>query len=86
MLPTMIGIWGAVTVVLIALSVHRSIFVMREEDTLFVSAAERGTKSRYEHVVQRLRYLESILKVFSLASGALTVLVFAVWIYERLYG
>ena len=37
MLPTIIGIWAVVTVILIALSVHRSIFVMREEDTIFVS-------------------------------------------------
>jgi hypothetical protein len=37
MLPMIIGIWAAVTVILIALSVHRSIFVMREEDTIFVS-------------------------------------------------
>ena len=86
MLPTIIGIWAVVTVILIALSVHRSIFVMREEDTIFVSAGENGRKSEYEMTVQRLKRLESVLKTFSFASGTLALLIAVLWIYERLYG
>jgi hypothetical protein len=85
MLPTIIAIWAVVTVILIALSIHRSIFIMREEDTIFVSAGERSTKSDYATTIQRLKRLESILKAFSFASGALTLLVAVVWLYERLY-
>jgi len=86
MLPTTIAIWAVVTVVLIALSIHRSIFIMREEDTLFVSEGERSTKNEYTTIIQRLRLLESVLKIFSFASGALTLLVAGMWLYERLYG
>jgi hypothetical protein len=64
MLPTVIAIWAVVTVTLIALSVHRSIFVMREEDTIFVAEGERSTKKDYATIVQRLRRLESVLKSF----------------------
>jgi len=85
MLPTVIAIWAVVTVTLIVLSVHRSIFVMREEDTLFVSPAEAGTKSNYAAIVQRMKHLESVLKVFSFASGAFSMLVAAMWLYEKLY-
>jgi len=85
MLPTIIAIWAVVTVILIALSIHRSIFIMREEDTIFVSAGERSTKSEYATTIQRLKRLESVLKVFSFASGALTLLVAVMWLYERLY-
>ena len=85
MLPTVIAIWAVVTVILIALSIHRSIFVMREEDTIFVAAGERSTKSEYATTIQRLKRLEFVLKVFSFASGALTLLVAAMWLYERLY-
>ena len=74
-----------VTVTLIALSIHRSIFIMREEDTIFVSSGERSTKSEYATTIQRLKRLESVLKVFSFASGALTLLVAVMWLYERLY-
>jgi hypothetical protein len=85
MLLTVIAIWAVVTVILIALSIHRSIFIMREEDTIFVSTGERSTKSEYAITIQRLKRLESVLKVFSFASGALTLLVAVMWLYERLY-
>lgn len=86
MLPTTIGIWVVVTVILIALSIHRSIFITREQDTLFVSEAERSTKKEYGIIIERLKRLEFVLKIFSFASGALTLLVAGMWLYERLYG
>jgi hypothetical protein len=86
MLPTIIGVWVVVTVILIALSVHRSIFIMREEDTIFVSPGERGTKNQYETIVQRLKRLESALKIFSFASAALALLIAVMWVYKHLYG
>jgi hypothetical protein len=85
MLPTTIAIWAVVTVILVALSIHRSIFVMREEDTLFVSAGESLRKVEYATIIQRLKRLESALKIFSFTSGALTLLVAVMWLYERLY-
>lgn len=86
MLLTMATIWAVVTVVLIALSIHRSIFIMREQDTLFVSEAERGTKAEYATTIERLRRLEGVLKFFSFAAGILSVVVAAVWLYGKLYG
>ena len=47
MLTAMIAIWVVVTVILVALSVHRSIFVMREQDTIFLSKGERSTSEEY---------------------------------------
>ena len=85
MLPTIVAIWAVVTVILIALSIHRSIFILREEDTIFVSAGERSAKSEYAETIQRLKRLESVLKIFSFTSGALTLLVAGMWLYERLY-
>ncbi|HXX43341.1 MAG TPA: hypothetical protein VEJ38_01335 [Candidatus Acidoferrales bacterium] len=82
----MIAIWAVVTLVLIALSIHRSIFVMREEDTIFVSPAEGATKEHYATTMQRLKRLETVLKIFSFASGILTVLIAALWLYQKLYG
>lgn len=85
MLPATIAIWAVVTVILIALSIHRAIFVMREQDTIFVSEMERSKKTEYATIIERLKRLESFLKIFSFASGALTLLVGAMWLYERLY-
>jgi len=86
MLPTTIAIWAVVTIILIALSIHRSIFIMREEDTIFVAEGERSTKNEYATIMQRLKRLEFVLKIFSFASGALTLLMAVMWVYERLYG
>jgi hypothetical protein len=86
MLSTTIAAWVVVTVGLIALSIHRSIFVTHEEDTIFISAGERATSNSYTAVIARLKRLEFILKIFSYASGALTILVAVMWIYQRLYG
>ena len=85
MLSAMTGVWAVVTVVLIALSIHRSIFIMREQDTLFVSEAERATKATYTATMQKLQRLEKVLKIFSFAAGILTVLVAALWLYGKLY-
>jgi len=85
MLLTMAAVWAVVTVALIALSIHRSIFIMREEDTLFVSEGERGTKADYATTVERLKRLEGVLKIFSFAAGILSVVVAALWLYGKLY-
>lgn len=86
MLFAMIGIWLVVTVILVALSIHRSIFVTREEDTIFVSEAESSTKEEYATVIERLKRLEIVLKIFSFVSGGLMVVIAAMWLYEKLYG
>jgi hypothetical protein len=86
MLTTMIAIWAVVTLILVALSIHRSIFVMREEDTIFLSKTERSTSEEYTKVFEQLKRLEFVLKIFSFASGGLTLLTGALWLYQRLYG
>ena len=86
MLTTMIAIWVVVTVILVALSIHRSIFVMREQDTIFLSKGERSTSEEYANIFQRLKRLEFVLKIFSFSSGALMLLIGALWLYQRLYG
>lgn len=85
MLTITVAIWVVVTVILVALSIHRSIFVMREEDTIFLSKAEGPTSDQYARVFQRLRRLELILKIFSFSSGALTLLIAVIWLYQQLY-
>ena len=86
MLTTMIAIWVVITVILVALSIHRSIFVMREEDTIFLTKGERSTADGYATIFQRLKRLEFVLKIFSFSSGGLMLLIALLWLYQRLYG
>ena len=85
MLTTMVTIWAVVAVILVALSIHRSIFVMREEDTIFMTTAEGSKSAKYEAVFRELRRLELVLKIFSFSAGGLTLLIAAFWLYQRLY-
>jgi len=86
MLTTMIAIWVVITVILVALSIHRSIFVMREEDTIFLTKGERSAAEEYATIFQRLKRLEFVLKMVSFSSGALVLLIAVLWPYQRLYG
>ena len=83
---TTIAIWVVVTVILVALSIHRSIFVMCEEDTIFLSKGDRSTSEEYANIFRRLKRLEFVLKIFSFSSGVLMVSIGALWLYQRLYG
>lgn len=86
MLTTMMAVWVGITVILVALSIHRSIFVMREQDTIFLSKGERSTSDEYADIFKRLKRLEFVLKVFSFSSGGLILVIAALWIHQRLYG
>ena len=86
MLTTLITIWVVVTVILVALSIHRSILVMREEDTITLSEAERSTAEQYAKILQRLKRVEFFLKILSFSSGGLMLVIAALWAYQHLYG
>ena len=80
----MIAIWVVVTIILVALSIHRSIFVMREQDTIFLSKGERSTSDEYAKIFKRLKRLEVVLKTFFFSSGGLALFIAALWLYQRL--
>jgi len=82
MLSTLIMIWVAVTVILVLLSIHRSILVMREEDTIFLSEGETRTAAHYADVLNRLKRTEVILKIVTFASGGLMVLIAILWVVQ----
>jgi hypothetical protein len=86
MLTTMIAIWVVVTVILVGLSIHRSIFIMREDDTIFLSKGDRSKSNEYANISQQLNRLEFVLKIFPFSSGGLMLLIAALWLYQRFYG
>ena len=82
MLTTLSIIWVVVTVILVLLSIHRSILVMREEDTIFLSEGETRTAAHYADVLNRLKRTEVILKIVTFASGGLMVLIAILWVVQ----
>ena len=87
MLTTMIAIWVVITVILVLrFPFTVPFFVMREEDTIFLTKGERSTAEEYATIFQRLKRLEFVLKIFSFSSGALVLLIAVLWLYQKLYG
>ena len=86
MLTTLLAIWVVITVILIALSIHRSILVMREQDTVILSESETASAGQNAKILQQLKRLEFVLTTFSFSSGILMLFVVALWVYQQLYG
>ena len=84
MLSTLIMIWVAVTVILVLLSIHRSILVMREEDTIFLSDSEAPMAAHYAEILKRLKKTELGLKIFTFSSGGLMVLIAILWVVQSI--
>lgn len=86
MLTPLAVIWGAVTVVLAGLSIYRSILVMNEDAQLFIGKPEAALAAEYAGRLRKIKHIEAFLKVFTVASGGLLLLMAALWVYQGLYG
>ncbi|PWT97941.1 MAG: hypothetical protein C5B51_30330 [Terriglobia bacterium] len=76
-------LWGVVTGVLAVLLIYRSLISMKEDDQLFLDAAESNLEQEQQQVRQRLERLAPYTKILGASSGALFVAVAAIWLYEQ---
>jgi len=85
--PTMILIvlfsaWGVVTGVLLVLLVHRSLMSSREDDQIFIDAAEQHQFEEQKEVIARMTRLEVPIIALSAISAVLFLSVFSVWLFQ----
>jgi small neutral amino acid transporter SnatA (MarC family) len=85
--PTMILIvlssaWGVVTGVLFVLLVHRSLMSSREDDQIFIDAAEQHHFEEQKEVIARMTRLEMPIIALAAISAVLFLSVFSVWLYQ----
>jgi len=81
LMPTAV-VWGVVTVILAGLSIYRSILVMGEDDQLFIGQAEAALAAEYAGRLRKIKHIETYLKVFTVASGALFLALAGMWFYQ----
>jgi hypothetical protein len=82
LLYVLLAIWGVVTVVLICVMLYKSTLETREEDQLFLDAAQQHIASEQRLIVARIEKLHRPLMALMVTSGVLLAVVAALWVYQ----
>lgn len=76
--------WGLVTAVFIILLIRRSLLTNREDDQLFLDAAEAHMAAEQRVVIAKISALSRPLLTTGITSGVLLLVIAGVWLYEGL--
>ncbi|MBV9506380.1 MAG: hypothetical protein JO323_15385 [Acidobacteriia bacterium] len=77
-------LWGVVTGILAVLLIYRSTIAMKEDDQLFLDAAQVNMEREQMEVQSRLRRLSPYTTVLAAASGLLLATSAGLWIYDQI--
>jgi len=76
--------WIVITIVLVALVVYRGTLSSREDDQIFIDAAEQHHYQEQVELIARMSRLAKPIIALSVLSGALLLASAGVWIYAGL--
>jgi len=79
-------LWCVVTVIMLALVIYRAVIGIHEENQLFLDRAEAALEQEQVATLKRIKAIEGFIKLLGIASGALFLVVAAIWVYQGLYG
>jgi len=74
--------WGVITIVLVVLVVYRGTLSSREDDQIFIDAAEQHHYQEQLVIIDRISRLTRPIIALSVLSGALLLASVGVWIYQ----
>jgi len=74
--------WGVITTVLVILVVYRVTLSSKEDDQIFIDAAEQHHYQEQLEIIARISRLTRPIIALAVASGALLLASVAVWIYQ----
>lgn len=74
--------WGVITVVLVVLVVYRGTLSSKEDDQIFIDAAEQHHYQEQLVIIARLSRLTKPIIALSVVSGVLLLASVGVWIYQ----
>jgi hypothetical protein len=74
--------WGVITIVLVGVVVYRGILSTREDDQIFLDAAEQHYYEEQQAIIARMSRLRRPIIALSLAAGVLFLTTIGVWIYQ----
>jgi len=79
-------VWGGFTVILVGLVIFRAVAGIHEENQLFLGNPVAALKNEQVETLKRIKSLDLFIKGFGVVSGALLLLIAALWIYQGIYG
>jgi hypothetical protein len=82
LLLTLFNSWGVITVVLVGVLIYRGTLSSKEDDQIFIDAAEEHYFREKQAVIMRLSRLKGPILALSLVSGVLFLTTVGVWIYQ----
>jgi hypothetical protein len=74
--------WGVVTGVLIILLIYRGTLESREDDQIFLDAAQDTMASEQRLIVARINKVSVPIRVLIIASGVLLVICAGIWLSQ----
>jgi hypothetical protein len=84
---TLIGIlWSVVTVILLATIIYRAVVGIHEENQIFLDRAEAALEKEQVETLKRINTLDGFIKGLGIVSGALLLIMAAIWFYQGMYG
>jgi len=76
--------WGVITVVLVVLLIYRATLSSKEDDQIFIDAAEHLHVEEQKELIARMTRLRKPIIVLTAASAVLFLSGVSFWIYEGL--
>lgn len=82
MLTILLMVWGVVTAALLILLIYRGTLESREDDQIFLDAAEEGMAREQRAIVARIDKLSKPITGLVMASGILLLAAAALWLWD----
>jgi uncharacterized membrane protein len=76
--------WGVITALFIVILIWRSLLTNKEDDQIFLDAAEEHMAAEQRALVARITALSKPLMVTGIVSGLLILVIVGLWLYEGL--
>jgi hypothetical protein len=74
--------WGVITAVLVGVLVYRGTLSAKEDDQIFIDAAEQHYHDEQQAIIARMSRLKGPIIALSVLSGVLFLTTVGVWIYQ----
>ena len=77
-------VWGVVFAVFLALLLRKSLLEGREDDQLFINAAEELMAKEQRELISKIRALSRPIMTSGITAGVLLLVIAGLWLYEGL--